>query len=155
MRTKQIIAGSAVLLTLLVTTNVANAFVVKFRGTQDQVRAACTGPDRMLIDSPGDTTCIDKSRGTGVSCGPAGDCVGSGPRRASGSLDVVVPFGMGPAAPAGNLSNGAIPPIGTLGFPQSLSSSATGSDSTPAAPAPAPTGDDAGDDTGDTPGPIL
>jgi hypothetical protein len=153
MRMKQIIAGTAVLLTLLITVDVANAFVVKFNGTQDQVRAACTGPDRVLIDSPGDTTCIDKSKGTGVSCGPAGDCHGSGPRRASGSFDVVAPFGMGPAAPAGNLSNGAIPPIGTLGFPKSLSEPATGSISAPAAPAPTPP--PTGDDAGDAPGSIL
>lgn len=150
MKRNEIIAGAAAMLTLFVTVDLASAAIVKFKGTQAQVRAACVGPGRELVDSPTDTTCIDHGRSTGVSCGPNGDCVGSTPDRSVGSLGVIIPFGMGNSAPVASPVK-RIPPIGTWHIPESLVEA--GSDSSPAS-VPAPSGDSTGG-ASDMPAPIF
>lgn len=146
MRRNKIIAGVSVLLTLLVTVDVANAFVVKFGGTRDQVRSACASSGGELVEGKDHTVCLGET--TGVACWDDGECIGTGPRTAS--YGVRVPFGMGNSAPVASPVK-RIPPIGTWHVPQSLVEA--GTDSTPA-PTPAPSGDATGG-ASDLPAPIL
>ena len=72
-------------LVLLGTVEVANAriFVTTFAGTRGQVSAACTGPNRTLMEGIDNSTgmgfswCTDNHRNTSVVCDDGGSCVGS------------------------------------------------------------------------------
>ncbi len=51
-----------------------------FNGTRDQVRNACTGPNRELTEAGTVTSCADTVKGTVVACGDDGKCAGQTPR---------------------------------------------------------------------------
>ncbi len=72
---------AALLGALLLTAGTSEAFAwyKSFNGTQDQVRAACTGPGMVLNEaSPGVTSCRNENKGTSVACNDQGHCNGSG-----------------------------------------------------------------------------
>jgi hypothetical protein len=52
----------------------------QFKGTRDQVRNACTGPNRELTEQGTVTACVDTVKGTNVACGDDGKCAGTTPR---------------------------------------------------------------------------
>ncbi len=54
-----------------------------FKGTRDQVRNACTGPNRELTEAGTVTQCVDTQKGTTVACGDDGKCAGTTPRTKS------------------------------------------------------------------------
>lgn len=51
-----------------------------FNGTREQVRNACTGPNRELTEAGTVTSCVDTVKGTTVACGDDGKCAGTTPR---------------------------------------------------------------------------
>jgi hypothetical protein len=54
----------------------AKVKIKHFKGTRDQVRAACAEQGGELIESPTHTTCLG-TNGRGVTCGDDGNCVGT------------------------------------------------------------------------------
>ena len=58
-----------------------------FKGTRDQVRNACTGPNRELTEQGTVTSCVDTQKGTTVACDDDGECAGTTPR--TRTFDVV------------------------------------------------------------------
>lgn len=69
---------------LLAMADFASAGTVRFQGTRDQVRAACKGPDRELIEGSHGTACIDSAKDTTVLCYDDGSCFGSCPNCRTG-----------------------------------------------------------------------
>lgn len=81
MRNRLHVAAFAFAALVLPTADIASAVQIhQLKGTRDQVRNACTGPDRELIELGNETFCADNKKGTSVVCGDDGKCVGSTPR---------------------------------------------------------------------------
>jgi hypothetical protein len=80
MRNTTVLRGAAILLALLVTVDAAYASikVTHFPGTRDQLRSACKGEGKELVEGRDHTICFTAT--TGVVCGDDKKCVSSGPR---------------------------------------------------------------------------
>lgn len=107
-----VLAGAAMLLVLLASIDAANAITnTQFKGSRDQVRAACTGSGTTLVEGRDHSTCLNSNNNTGVTCDDSQNCWGSGPRRASD--EVVVPLGSGtPMSLSESTEGGSAPTAG-------------------------------------------
>jgi hypothetical protein len=83
-RTMLTAAVAALLGAIVAGTADAKIRTVVFKGTRDQVRAACAKSGGTLHEEPTATTCTKLSNpAAGVTCGNDGNCIGSGPARAA------------------------------------------------------------------------
>lgn len=102
------LAEIGVLHGLVLTDEALARTVTKFRGTRDQVRAACAQVGGDLIEGSNYTMCENSKNDTTVECNDKGNCIGGSHPKRLGSFDTAVGLppqslseqSSGPATPA-------------------------------------------------------
>jgi hypothetical protein len=94
MNTTKIFVALLAIPVIVVTTSPSFAiWSTSFKGSRDQVRAACVKVGGELLEGSNETSCFNKKNGTGVSCGDDGNCGGSGggpaPRVRLGAINII------------------------------------------------------------------